>query len=307
MANHRVAVFTLMGAPVCAIGGHGSSPAQFRYPSGVAITSSLLLVSEYIGGRVQVLSPSGAPLQVLHSPFGGAYVCALGADERRVVVTDSRCRLHVFELLKRGSSSFDEPSDDFGLEAIGGGAVTTRRAGEPEWTGDAAEFVMQPSDAPQHVRCPRKSSEQEEKGTRTGGKRARMCDRRKRVEIALEASDLKEVLHALTQACREGWETGRFTSFCSSPPVDALHLIVRDDLRLVCRMICMHLSRAHMLMRTSTPSFTWCLSRALLMSSWQLTLQGLVALILPLQMFDYRICHGCQATATYRERTEERF
>lgn len=199
MANHRVAVFTLMGAPVCAIGGHGSSPAQFRYPSGVAITSSLLLVSEYIGGRVQVLSPSGAPLQVLHSPFGGAYVCALGADERRVVVTDSRCRLHVFELLKRGSSSFDEPSDDFGLEAIGGGAVTTRRAGEPEWTGDAAEFVMQPSDAPQHVRCPRKSSEQEEKGTRTGGKRARMCDRRKRVEIALEASDLKEVLHALTQ------------------------------------------------------------------------------------------------------------
>merc|ERR1712046_564792 len=95
MNNHRIAVFSLRGRPLRTVGSHGTSSGQFRYPAGVAVAANLLLVSEYIGGRIQVFSSAGVSLQVVHMPFRGSYVCALSANERRVTVTDTRCRLHM--------------------------------------------------------------------------------------------------------------------------------------------------------------------------------------------------------------------
>ena len=56
-------VFSSDGAPRFVIGRHGDGACQFKYPCGVAFARGLLLVSEYVGGRVNVLTPHGTFLQ----------------------------------------------------------------------------------------------------------------------------------------------------------------------------------------------------------------------------------------------------
>ena len=104
MCNHRIAVFSLRGRPLSPIGRYGDRPGEMRHPVGVALSSDLLLVSEYSGGRLQVLSlTTGECLQSVRAPFGGYCLGALGADARRVTVTDSANRLHCLRLLRRGA------------------------------------------------------------------------------------------------------------------------------------------------------------------------------------------------------------
>ena len=124
MCNHRIAVFTLRGRPLAPFGRYGERPltppypplppppppfgrygerpGEFRHPVGVALCHDLILVSEYTGGRVQVLSASGACLQQIHAPFDGACLGAIGANARRATVTDSTGRLHCFHLMRQG-------------------------------------------------------------------------------------------------------------------------------------------------------------------------------------------------------------
>ena len=82
-----------------------------RHPVGVALASDLLLVSEYCGGRLQVLRPDdGAALQVIREPFGTACLGALGADATRVVLTDTESRLHCFEIARPGATPASVPA-----------------------------------------------------------------------------------------------------------------------------------------------------------------------------------------------------
>jgi hypothetical protein len=48
-----------------AFGGEGDAPGQLNHPWGVAVVRGLLVVAEYTGERLQVLTPKGVPLQVL--------------------------------------------------------------------------------------------------------------------------------------------------------------------------------------------------------------------------------------------------
>ena len=87
-SNHRIQVF----APdrhgrmrfVRAFGGRGSAPGQLKEPQGVAVVrGGLLVVTEET--RLQVVTPTGAPLQVLRLGEELANVCAAGG---RVWVAD---------------------------------------------------------------------------------------------------------------------------------------------------------------------------------------------------------------------------
>ena len=98
--NDRVQVFTLAGRPLRAIGSSGAAPGQFRAPCGVALCAGLLLVSEWVGRRLQVLTPLGEPLQVLTPPgaseLAGLAVCHNGA---RVAAVDfAQCQLQLLRL-----------------------------------------------------------------------------------------------------------------------------------------------------------------------------------------------------------------
>ena len=121
--NHRVSVFDDDGALVRCIGGHRSSaPGFFNEPFGVALlppagaagaaeageadgdaAGTRLLVSEYFGRRVQVLSVHGVPLQVVHDfrritqtadsfGLGSVSVCgsAAAAGRGRFVVVEPK-------------------------------------------------------------------------------------------------------------------------------------------------------------------------------------------------------------------------
>jgi len=78
-----------------AFGGWADLPGQFdgpwevNHPSncrfGLTIVRGLLVVSE--GGRLQVLTPKGVPLQVIEL---GTSLSGMCADEQRVWVTDDR-------------------------------------------------------------------------------------------------------------------------------------------------------------------------------------------------------------------------
>ena len=66
-----------------AFGGEGSAPGRFTFPAGVTVVRGLLVVSEYRGKRLQVLTPTGVPLQVVPLPSTSGVVCA---DHERVWV-----------------------------------------------------------------------------------------------------------------------------------------------------------------------------------------------------------------------------
>lgn len=123
MCNHRLAVFTLRGAPIRHVGRYGERPGEFRHPVGVAISADLVLVSEQSGRRVQVLAPSGACLQVVASPFRGACPGAIGAYDRRVTVTDADGYLHGFVIQRRGLEPMQELADDASADSSGHGAA----------------------------------------------------------------------------------------------------------------------------------------------------------------------------------------
>ena len=166
MCNHRVSVFSLRGRPLRRVGQFGDKPGEFRHPVGVALTADLLLVSEYSGGRIQVLTTSGVFLQQVSSPFEGACLCALGADARRVTVTDTKSRLHCFQLRRRGPQPAEEPPPAKEEEEGGALALARARNFEEEEEQRVAEL----------------------RRTREG-----------RIKLAMEASDYRGVLHALTQ------------------------------------------------------------------------------------------------------------
>jgi len=59
-------------APLRVIGGEGRGPGRFCRPYDTAVARSRLIVSEFEGRRVQVLTLMGAPLQILSLPGNGA-------------------------------------------------------------------------------------------------------------------------------------------------------------------------------------------------------------------------------------------
>ena len=166
MCNHRLSIFSLRGRPLRHIGRFGSGPAEFQHPVGVAHSMDLLLVSEYTGARIQVLTPTGAALQVIRAPFAGAYLGALGANAGRVTVTDNQSKLHCLRVLRRGTEGAREPLP--GREEEDGGPFALAAVHDP---------------ARDHAARTRRL-----KRTRAG-----------RVELALAAADYREVLASLTR------------------------------------------------------------------------------------------------------------
>ena len=77
-------------------GSEGTAPGQFKDPAGIVIMRGLPVVAEAGGSRLQVLSPVGAPLQVM--PFGSD-VAGLCTDGQNLWVTDaSQHCVHVLKV-----------------------------------------------------------------------------------------------------------------------------------------------------------------------------------------------------------------
>ena len=68
--------------------GFGDAPGQFYQPWGIAVVRGLLVVSDHLSQRLQVLTPKGVPLQVLNMGDGVGNLRGLCADEQRVWATD---------------------------------------------------------------------------------------------------------------------------------------------------------------------------------------------------------------------------
>ena len=66
------------------VGSEGYAPGRFEQPWGVAVARGLLVVSERLGKRLQVLTLTGVPLQTM--TFSGNGLFGLCADEERVWV-----------------------------------------------------------------------------------------------------------------------------------------------------------------------------------------------------------------------------
>ena len=69
-----------------AFGGRGVVPGKFEGPWGVAALRGLVIVAEFQGQRVQLLTPRGVPLQVL--PSLGLRLTGVCCNDERVWVTD---------------------------------------------------------------------------------------------------------------------------------------------------------------------------------------------------------------------------
>ena len=70
--NDRISIFKREGgAFVRVIGSRGTSPGQFLAPDGVVNNGKLLLVAEFLGKRIQVLTRLGGPLQVVSTSIDG--------------------------------------------------------------------------------------------------------------------------------------------------------------------------------------------------------------------------------------------
>ena len=98
----RLAVFSMDGDFVAAIGHHGKQPGSFIEPLGVSIRDQQVFVAEGgrgLGGRLQVLRPDGTPLLVLPAPTGGRLVGVHGHDTRLYVSEIEAHRLHAFKIV----------------------------------------------------------------------------------------------------------------------------------------------------------------------------------------------------------------
>jgi DNA-binding beta-propeller fold protein YncE len=104
MAAQAVDVYsTADGRHLQTIGGPGSDPGRFAYPSGVTTNSAgALLVSELLGARVQVLSPDGEVTTSFGQPgdrygeMGRPKHLAVGPDGVIFVADAGFGRLHLF-------------------------------------------------------------------------------------------------------------------------------------------------------------------------------------------------------------------
>ena len=124
LGNHRVSCFALRTPPhaprhVTCFGSHGTAAGQFAAPCGIDIlcekadvmregVSARLVVSEYEGRRVQVLTLSGTPLQLVRPPARGALV-GLCVSGLHVYVADAERGLLAMQL-PRGSSHLQPPA-----------------------------------------------------------------------------------------------------------------------------------------------------------------------------------------------------
>ena len=94
--NDRLVILRTNGDVLGTLGGPGNKAGQFCHPIGVAATAFAIYVSDEGNGRLQVLSRSGAPLQIvsfgrLTSPpplrgvcCGSGVVCVVTGDKVRV-------------------------------------------------------------------------------------------------------------------------------------------------------------------------------------------------------------------------------
>jgi len=70
--NDRISIFDrASGAFVRVIGSRGEAPGQFLSPDACINNGKLLLVAEFLGKRIQVLTRLGGPLQVVHTSIDG--------------------------------------------------------------------------------------------------------------------------------------------------------------------------------------------------------------------------------------------
>ena len=87
--NHRVQCFAADGSVQRVIGSgvRGDGPAEFKEPFGVACAGGLVYVSEWHGGRVQVLTMRGECVHRLAPPRAGQLggICLLGASHALVL------------------------------------------------------------------------------------------------------------------------------------------------------------------------------------------------------------------------------
>jgi len=106
-SNHRIQVFDVSGAHgagVCgaylrSFGGPGKAPGQFDEPTGMAHDGrGRLLVSEAGAKRVQVLTTTGEPLQVLPLPQAGRLYGMCVCDGRAYVADYEQHQVHVLEI-----------------------------------------------------------------------------------------------------------------------------------------------------------------------------------------------------------------
>lgn len=104
--NHRLQAFDDTGAHVRGFGSEGVRPGQFRRPHAVSSCRGALVVSEFTGKRVQVLTTAGEPMQLLSAcgPCRGVRVGPLLIDEAAGAAYAAAAApappMHVFELLK---------------------------------------------------------------------------------------------------------------------------------------------------------------------------------------------------------------
>lgn len=110
--NHRIQCFTTRrGAFVRSFGAFGSGPGDFNEPRGLAVCpltprggEPALLVAEGHGRRLQLLTTSGEPLQILPLP-GASRLCGVSVSPKRqqVFVTDEGAhRIHVLRQYFKG-------------------------------------------------------------------------------------------------------------------------------------------------------------------------------------------------------------
>ena len=127
--NDRLQCFTVDGQFVRQLGSSGTAPGKLLGPYALAFAAGRLIVSEFEGRRVQVLSNDGAPLQLLRLadtenaciggyPYPGArcaldpYPCPTGvaAFDDRVYVAQftGMARLHVYQVSDRAAPTREQ-------------------------------------------------------------------------------------------------------------------------------------------------------------------------------------------------------
>lgn len=94
--NHRLAVFGPDGQFKKTLGGPGSGPGQFNYPTSVAVSGNKIYVADFYNKRVQVLDLNGKQLSVFPSAQDRQQIGPVVMPV--TVATDRRGNLYVSDL-----------------------------------------------------------------------------------------------------------------------------------------------------------------------------------------------------------------